>query len=129
VTISALVEDALACVANECPPAYAAMEHAFGTRRLDIAIDDEHFMLDLGTPSLHGSVISIVSRVDTIRDLILGNASVLDAIEREQLEIVASPDDLVAAADAMTHFLQGALRCVSMPALLDRLVALRKEPT
>jgi hypothetical protein len=127
--IAALVEDAVACVAAECPPAYAAMEAAFDSRRLDLAIEDEHFMLDLGMPALHGAVISVETDVDTLCALVLGEQDVLDAVLAGRLDVVASPDDVIAASAALTWFVQGALRCVSSQALLDRLVALRKERT
>jgi hypothetical protein len=127
--IAALVEDAVACVAAECPPAYAAMEQALGSRRFDLAIGDEHFMLDLGITALHGAVVSVETDVATLCALVLGECGVLDAVLAERLDVVASPEDVIAASAALTWFLQGALRCVSMPALLDRLVALRKERT
>ncbi len=127
--ISALVEDAVACVAAECPAAYTEMEERLGPRRFELAIDDEHFMLDLGATALHGSVLSITTSVDTLCALVLGETGVLEAVEAGRLDVVASDRDLIAASAAMTSFLQGALRCMSMPALRDRLVALRKERT
>jgi hypothetical protein len=87
--ISALVEDAVACMTHEAPVAYQLMAQALGARRFELAIDDEHFMLD----------------------------------------VMAGPDDVAAAAAAMTYFVQGAMRCVSMRPLIDRLEGLRKERT
>ncbi|HEY5920010.1 MAG TPA: hypothetical protein VIV11_00005, partial [Kofleriaceae bacterium] len=111
--ICTLVEDAVACVAAECPAAYAEMEQQLGWRRFDLAIDDEHFMLDLGATALHGSVLSIATSVDTLAALVFGECGVLEAAEDGRLDVVASADDLIAAAAAMTSFLQGALRCIS----------------
>jgi hypothetical protein len=127
--IATLIEDAIACVAAEVPQAYAAMERALGARRVELAIDDEHFMLDLGATALHGSVLSVVTDVETLCALVEGELGLFDAILADRLDIAASPDDVVAAASAMTCFVQGAMRCVSMQPLLDRLVALRKERT
>ena len=127
--IAALVEDAVACVAAEVPAAYAAMERALGARRFELAIDDEHFMLDLGATALRGAVLSIATDVETLHALVHGELEALEAILADRLEITAGPDDLVAAAAAMTGFLQAAARCVSMQPLLDRLAALRKERT
>ena len=123
--IATLFEDALSCLANEHAPAYAAMKAALGSRRFDLAIDDEELMLDLGTPR-DASVISVVTDVETLSALVAGEATSLDAILDGRLEIVASVDDLIAAGRAMTCFMQGALRCVSMGQVLERLMALRK---
>ena len=124
--IETLVEDALACLATEHPPAYAAMTTALGARRLELEISDEMFMLDVGT-TLDAAVVSIATDLATLAEVLEGELGMLDAILADRLEIYASPDDLIAVAEAMKHFMQGALRCVSMPAVLDRLVALRKE--
>jgi hypothetical protein len=124
--IATLFEDALACLATEHPPAYAAMTAALGARRFDLQVDDEAFMLDVGT-SLDAAVIEIATDLATLAAVIDGELGMLDAILADQIEIYASPDDLIAVAEAMKHFMQGALRCVSMPAVLDRLTALRKD--
>ncbi len=125
--IAALIEDAVACVAAEHPPAYKALERALGPRRFDLDIADEQFMLDIGVPALHGSVVSVTTDVETLCALVYGECGVLDAVLSGRLDVLASPDDLVAVSEALTYFVQGAMRCVSMPQLLDRLVALRKE--
>jgi hypothetical protein len=127
--IEALVADALACVAAEHPAAYAELERELGSRRLDLEIDDEQFLIELGAPALHGAVISVMTDVETLCALVHGERDVLDSILRGQLDLVAGPDDLVALGAAMTRFLQGAVRCVSMQRLLDRLAVLRKERT
>ncbi|MEO8551270.1 MAG: hypothetical protein ABI678_14910, partial [Kofleriaceae bacterium] len=118
--------DALACVAAEHPPAYAAMTAALGARRFDLEIEDEAFMIDLGTPP-EASVVSITTDLATLEAVIEGELATLDAILADRIEIYASTDDLVAVAEAIKHFMQGALRCISMPAVLDRLVTLRKD--
>lgn len=128
-SVAMLFEDAIACVAAEYPPAYVAMKQALGARRLEIAVDDEHFMLDLDEPCRDGAVLEIATDVDTLCALVHGERGVLDAALDGRLDVVAAPDDLVAAASAIQYFMQGALRCISMPQLLDRLVALRKEST
>lgn len=124
--IAALFEDALACLATEHPPAYAAMTAALGARRFDLEISDEAFMFDVST-TLDATVISIATDLATLVDVIEGELALLDAILADRIAIYASPDDLIAVAEATKHFMQGALRCVSMPAVFDRLVALRKD--
>jgi hypothetical protein len=76
---------------------------------------------------LHGSVVSVTTDLDTLCALVYGERGVLEAVLAGRLDVLASPDDLVAVSEALTYFVQGAMRCVSMPQLLDRLVALRKE--
>lgn len=125
--IATLVADAVACVAAEHPAAYAAMERALGVRRFDLEIDDEQFMLDLGIPALHGSVISVTTDLATLYALVHGELALLDAALAGRLDVRASADDLVAVHEALKQFVQGAMRCVSMPQYLDRLAALRKE--
>lgn len=127
--IAAWFDDVLACVAMEHPEAYAATERALAGRRFEISLDDEHFLLDLGTPSLHAPIVSVATDLDTLGALVEGELGVLDALLGGRFDVTAGPDDLVAVATASTHFLQGALRCVSTPALLDRLTVLRKERT
>ena len=127
--IAKLVEDALACMTREVPVAYRLMAQALGARRFELAIDGEHFMLDLGPTALRGAVVSITTSIDTLHGLVHGQLDVLDAIVDGRLDVMAGPDDVAAAAAAMTYFVQGAMRCVSMRPLLDRLEALRKERT
>jgi hypothetical protein len=114
---------------REVPHAYQLMAQALGARRLELAIDDELFMLDLGPTALRGAVVSITTDVETLNGLIQGQLDVLDAIVVGRLDVMAGPDDVAAAAAAMTYFVQGAMRCISMQPLLDRLEALRKERT
>jgi hypothetical protein len=127
--ISALVEEAFACMTHEAPVAYELMAQALGARRFELAIDDEHFMLDLGPTALRGAVVSIATDIETLHDLVHGQLDLLDAIVIGRLDVMAGPDDVAAAAAAMTYFVQGAMRCVSMRPLIDRLEGLRKERT
>lgn len=125
--IATLVEDAVACVAAEHPAAYAALERALGARRFDLEIDDEQFMLDIGIPTLRGPVVSVTTDIATLYALVHGEQGLLDAALAGRLDVRASADDLVAVSEALTHFVQGAMRCVSMQQHLDRLATLRKE--
>lgn len=120
-------EDVVACVATEHPVAYAATEHALGARRFELELADEHFMLDLVSTPLNAAIVSISTDLATLCALVDGELGVLDAVLAGRLDVTAGPDDLVAVAAASTCFLQGALRCVSMQGLLDRLGELRKE--
>ena len=127
--IETLVSDALGCLAAEHPAAYRELVRELGPRRLDLDIDDEQFMIDLAAPVLHGAVISVTTDIDTLCATVHGERDVLDTILDGRLDVIAGPDDLIALGRATTRFIQGALRCVSMQPLLDRLVVLRKERT
>lgn len=125
--IETLVADALDCLAAEHPAGYRELQCELGPRRLDLEIDDEQFMIDLAGPALHGAVISVTTDLATLCATVHGDLDVLDVILEGRLDVIAGPDDLIALGRATTRFVQGALRCVSMQPLLDRLAALRKE--
>jgi hypothetical protein len=127
--IETLVTDALACLASEHPAAYRELQREVGARRLDLEIEDEQFMIDLAGPTLHGAVISVTTDLATLYAIIHARRGVLDAILDGCLDVIAGPDDLIALGRATTRFVQGALRCVSMQSLLDRLAVLQKERT
>ncbi|MFN0249075.1 MAG: hypothetical protein ACKV2T_19480 [Kofleriaceae bacterium] len=92
-------------------------------------IDDECFLLDLGPIPLHAPTLSVTTSVETLNALVHGDVTLFDALYAERIDIVGAPEDLVAVSAAMTTFMEGAMRCVSTPGLLDRLGALRKERT
>lgn len=124
--IAELVTDALDCVRAEVPQAWAEVERALGTRRFELEIEDEHFLVDLGA-EIHGAVLSVTTDLDTLCAVIHGELELLDAILTGRLDVLAAPDDLVAAAAGLDSFIRGAVRCVSIESLLARLEALRKE--
>lgn len=126
-SMAALIQDAVDCVAVEVPHAHRELVEALGDRRFEILVDDEHFMFDVRELPDDARVISVETDADTLCAIVLGELGAVDAVLTDRLRVIASADDVVAVSEAMRAFLQGALRCVSMRMLLDRLVALRKE--
>jgi hypothetical protein len=127
--ICELVEDAVACLALEHPVAYAAVQSELGARRVELSVDDECFLVELGPVPLHAPTLAVTTDLETMCALVHGEVTMLDAVLGSRFDVVARPHDLVAAAAAANHFLQGAMRCVSMPRLLERLLTMRKERT
>lgn len=124
--IATLVDDALRCVEAEHPTSYAELVAALGHRRLDLEIDDEHFMVAFES-ELHGPVVSISTDLATISGVLHAEIDLMQAILSGNIDAVGSADDLVATATGLHRFVQGAVRCVSMTALMDRLETLRRS--
>lgn len=124
--IATLVQDALRCVEAEHPASYGELTAALGPRRLDLEIDDEHFMIAFAS-ELHGPVVSISTSLATISAVLHAEIDLLEAILGGDIDAIGSPDDLVATTTALRRFVQGAVRCMSMTALVDRLETLRRR--
>jgi hypothetical protein len=137
-SISALVDDALACVLQECPEAYRAMAKSLGLRRVDLIVCDEALELsfipeasdagihqelaELGdVPSINPAAVLIETSATTLHDVVTGNRDALDAIRADDLKVVASPEDLIHASEAGLFFIKGAVRCTSITPMLARL--------
>lgn len=114
-----LVDDALDCLARECPAAYARLAEALGPRRVTFEIDGERFGLQLA--ALAAPVADVRSDRATIRRVIGGEGDALDEILAERLVVRAGPSDLAALAAAFDAFVRGLACCVSAEALLARL--------
>ena len=123
--IAALVDDTLACLAAEHAEAYARMRAALAARCIEAHVDGEPVTVALDTPSR--ARIRVRTDVDTLCAVLLGECEVVDAVLADRLEVVGTPDDLVALSDALIWFVQGAMRCVSIAGLVERLLELRKE--
>ncbi len=122
-TAAALATDALACLARECPPAHARLRAALGDRRLRVELAGEELDIVGGevVAPADTPVLELASDARTLHDVLLGELDVLDAVVGERVRVRGAVDDVIAATTAMEAFLAGALRCPSMPALLERL--------
>jgi hypothetical protein len=123
-SVSALVSDALACIARECPEAYARMRDALGPRRIVLAIGGEVVPVELSAAA-SPRAIAVHTSVDALCAVLAGELPVLDAVLARRLDALADPDDLIAASEAMTWFLHGAATCPSIEPLTQQLFALR----
>jgi hypothetical protein len=125
-TASVLIVDALACVARELPQAHARMRSALGLRTVALTIGDELVHVALDDDAHPEPAITVRTSITTLTDVLQGDRELLDAVLAGDLDVIGEPNDLVAAADAMRWFLEGALRCLSIEPLADELFALRE---
>jgi hypothetical protein len=137
-SISTLVDDALACLLQECPDAYRAMAKALGPRRVDLVVRDEALELsfipkasdlvihqelaELGdAPSINPAAVLIETSATTLHNIVTGTREAIDAIIADDLKVIASPEDLIHASEAGLFFIKGAVRCTSITPMLSRL--------
>lgn len=128
--LTALVADALACVAAEQPSAHALLCAQLGPRTLSIALGREQFALVAGqvVATANAATLAVRSDAATLDDMLRGELEVIDALCSDRLDVRGAIDDLLCMFAAATTFLQGAVRCISMPLLLERLSAQRGGP-
>jgi len=126
-SLRALVTDALDCLAREHPEAHQRMCARLGARSVAIELGDERFALAGGPDAVaisawpDDAALTVRTDAATLDDLLCGELTVVGALTSDRLEVRGAIDDLVAAFDAAAGFLRGAVRCTSMPALLDQL--------
>lgn len=122
---------------REHAQAFAAMVRALGRGRLYLQVDDEAIVLRFGqgTPQVwpaHGRDRR-PPLVQTSRRAILqladGELTVLDAVRARELEVLASPEDLLRLERSLGFYLRGAVRCPSFPALLEQFRATVENPS
>ncbi len=126
--LAQLAADALACLQRECPAAHVAVQTAIGDRRVRLAIDREEFDLAGGAIAASADEPAILLRSDTatVCAVLYGELDIVDALVDERVHVRGGTRDVIAGANAMTAFLAGALRCDSMPALLQRLAIIAR---
>jgi hypothetical protein len=68
------------------------------------------------------SLLSLRLETDrkTVLKLLEGNLSVLEAVERGILDVWGHLDDIIHLYDSLMIYFSGAVRCPSLPLLLDR---------
>jgi hypothetical protein len=127
--LATLVADALACLLDEHPAAHAAMRARLDGRALSITLGTEQFAIVDGavTAAAERAALELATDAATLDDLLGGELAVLDALCSERLAVRGAIDDLLPAFAAATTFLQGAVRCISMPPLLERLSRHRED--
>jgi hypothetical protein len=124
-SVAVLVDDTLACLAMEHPVAHASMRSALADRAIDLVVDNEPTTVSFSASAC--ARVTVETDVDTLCAVLLGECEPLYAVLSDRLRIAGKPEDLSCVADALVAFVQGAMRCVSVPALVDRLLELRKE--
>lgn len=123
---SSLIREAIDCVAREAPMAHARMRAALGQRAIELVLDDGTLRIGFDDDASISPVITACASVDTLCALLAGELDLIEALVSLRLEVTGDAHDLTAAGEAMTWFLQGAVRCLSIEPLTDQLFALRK---
>ena len=121
-----LITEAIDCIAREAPAAHARMRAALGARAIELALDDGTLRLAFDETASSAPVIAAGTSVDTLCALLAGELDLLEAVESLRLDVTGDAHDLIAAGEAMTWFLQGAVRCLTIEPLADQLFELRK---
>lgn len=127
--LATLVGDALACVAAEHPEAHALLCAQLGPRTLAITLGREQFAIAVGrvVAAADNPTLSICTDAATLDDVLRGELAVIDALCSDRLHVRGAIEDLSSVFVATTTFLQGAVRCIAMPPLLERLSSQREE--
>ena len=116
---------ALACVSREVPDAGARMTARLGNRRVALILDGEVTHVSL-TGDVDGEPEVVVrTTVDTLHRVLRGEDDLLEAILADRVTIIGAPDALIAASEAMTWFLEGAVRCLSIVPIAEALFSSR----
>ena len=114
----------LDAIAEEVPLAHDAMCRALGSRTVELNVDGQAMRLSATagthvlTDQLTDSDITVELERPTIVKILEGQCTLVEATVRGDVLLQGSADDLVALSDALTAFVQGAVRSVSTPAFL-----------
>lgn len=121
--IAWLIGDALTCLAREHPGAYLEFRSVLGDRTLALLLDEERLGIEDGAVSEPRDPASVEIRTTAyaLEAILNGRLAIVDALVTQELELRGRADDLICLSYAMTIFLQGAVRCASMPMLARRL--------
>ncbi len=120
----AFLARSLDAIERETPVAYRAMCDALGARVLEIEADGRAMGLGATTGravlSHRPDSCDVYVRADrpTVLRLIEGDCSIVEAALLGDLILRGAAEDLAAFGDALTAFVQGAVRSVSAPSLL-----------
>lgn len=118
--------DALEALEREVPAHYQATVNALGDRRIGASIDGEDLLIlrsGVRIQALDGASLAEVSvfaatAQTALVDLLDGEVSLLDLLFSERLHLSGAVPELLAVERALFHFLQGAVRAPSFPAIL-----------
>lgn len=129
---------ALERIEVDAPGLYRRIGEHLGRRALSIEVDGEVVCLSApgGRVTLEeGSIRAVVHACTTKAEIVAladGEALLEEAIVAERVHLVGAIDDLLACLDALSAFLNGAVRSPELGSLMGELrreVAARKEVT
>jgi hypothetical protein len=115
---------ALDALEAEVPAAYARLCSALSGRTVRITVDGDTRFLRAkdGKHSLEfdgANSLEIKTNRAALADLLEARETLLDSVISERLVLRGTPDDVAALHDALTAFVQGAVRSRTLPPLLD----------
>lgn len=127
-SLRTFIRTSLQILRREHTGAFAAMIHALGRGRLYLKVDDEAVLLRFGrgTPQVWSArprdrrPPAVLTSRRAILRLVDGGLTILDAVRHGDLEVLASPDDLLRLERSLSFYLRGAVRCPSFPELLQQ---------
>lgn len=127
-SLRALIRTALQVLRAEHPEAFAALKRALGRAEIYLHMNDgETLLLRCGralqvwsAPERDPCPPAILTSRHTILRLLDGELTILEAVYQGDLEVFASPEDLLRLEQALGFYLRGAVRCPSFPGLLER---------
>lgn len=133
--LRALLEEVLAEVARSCPAAMDAITSRCAGVRLGLASDGERFTLSVegAGPGVRDGMDATDVRVGVsrraLRDLILGDAAVIDAVRDGRLTLQGAPRDLATAETLARLLVAGAARAPGTAGILDEFLdGVRETP-
>jgi len=128
--VAGLLDESLAVLQREQPAIYARLCEALVGLRLDIRVDRESMSVGF-EPAGHRVTAEVIAMEGpagarfrasrgAVLDVLDGRISLAEAVLSGRLEAYAPLPRLLELHDALLLYVNGAVRCPSFPALLDR---------
>jgi hypothetical protein len=124
--MAAYVELSLAALRRECPTAYLQLCSRLAFATIELRIDHEWVRQTFrpGAAELRQELTETDVRLHTTRTTILdvldAKLTLEQAVRAGAVRLWGSSQDLARCNDALLDYVRGAVRCRSLPALLDR---------
>jgi hypothetical protein len=124
VTFFQFLKQALSAIEREVPVAYEKLCSKVFDTPLRISVDGETRRLlvqgrRLALAPDGPSAAELITRREVLSDLLQARCSLIEACFSDDLLLRGAPDDVILLHEALEAFVQGAVRCVALPALLD----------
>lgn len=133
-SVAGLLAESFAMLRDELPAAYERMCSRLSERAMEIRVDDERFLVQIGAGGARVRALgaeedarkdaSITTSTRAIQDVIEARRSLVEAVLTDEVQAVAPLDSLVEVLSGLTVYVHGAVRCPSFPRLLERFRAL-----
>jgi hypothetical protein len=124
-SFSALLEVSLTVLSQECPEAYLRICQRLNSREVHLTVDTETVSVRFQSESAQvlqaaqQPTIYVSSTKQTLLDLIDARITLEYAITRDLIHVRGKMDDLIDFYESFQLYIQGAVRCISFPALLS----------